>query len=110
MSNIKNSLQHGRMVLKPTSPSYALDSEVLLSYVLKVAKTYLYTYPEQELTIKQLNKYNALLQKRSQGIPIAYLTKQQEFWSLQLQVSPSTLIPRADTELLVTKTLDKLHN
>ena len=87
-----------------------IDCEVLLCEVLKVKKAFLYTHPEQRLTEAQLTNYQKLINLRSQGIPVAYLTGHKEFWSLNLQVSPATLIPRADTEILVEQTLGKLKN
>lgn len=101
MINIKQALQQGLD---------NIDAEILLCNVLKVNKAYLYTYPEQILTQDQQHKYQNLIAMRTQGIPVAYLVGHKEFWSLKLMVSEATLIPRADTELLVEKTLEKLKN
>lgn len=108
--NIKQALYQGKTTLKDVSQTGNLDSEILLCEVLNVNKAYLYAYSEQNLNIEQSNKYFELINLREQGIPIAYIIGYKEFWSLRFQVSDKTLIPRADTELLVEKTLEKLKN
>lgn len=110
MTNIKQALVSAREQLKASSASFSLDCEVLLCHALKVTKAYLYTYPEKTLTEAQLLNFQELVNSRQAGMPIAYLTGKQEFWSLDLNVNPATLIPRADTELLVSKTLENLAN
>lgn len=83
------------------SDSPRLDAEVLLGFVLAQTKTWLYTWPERELSESQLVSLQALVARRLQGEPIAHLTGQRDFWSLELEVTPDTLIPRPETELLV---------
>lgn len=85
----------------PDSDSALLDVQVLLCFVLGVSRQYLYTWPEKQLNPEQLAHFLALLDRRRCGEPIAYLVGEQEFWSLPLAVSPATLIPRPETELLV---------
>ncbi len=85
----------------PNSDTPRLDAEVLLYHVLGVRRSYLYAWPEKLLTTRQYEQFQALLARRAQGEPIAYLTGHQEFWSLDLQVTENTLIPRPETELLV---------
>jgi release factor glutamine methyltransferase len=70
--------------------------------------SYLYAWPEYEISLRQYQQYCGLLIRRKQGEPIAYITGQQEFWSLPLKVNNNTLIPRAETELLVEQALDKI--
>jgi len=88
------------------SDSARVDAEVLLSFVSQKNRTWLYTWPERELTEPQSQQLQALIQRRLQGEPVAYLTGQREFWTLTLEVSPDTLIPRPDTELLVEVALE----
>ena len=88
------------------SDSARVDAEVLLSFVAQKNRTWLYTWPERELTASQTRQLQALIKRRLQGEPVAYLTGEREFWSLTLQVSPDTLIPRPDTELLVEIALE----
>lgn len=90
------------------SDSPRLDAEILLCHVLGVARSYLYAWPDKILTPIQLTQFQALLTRRVQGEPIAYLTGRKEFWSLDLAVTENTLIPRPDTELLVEQALARL--
>lgn len=87
------------------SPS--LDAAVLLCHVLGKPRSYLLTWPEKVLTQEQQDQFEALLERRLGGEPVAYIIGEREFWSLPLKVSPSTLIPRPDTERLVEVALDK---
>jgi release factor glutamine methyltransferase len=83
-----------------------LEAEVLLAFVLNKSRSYLHAWPEKILEISQQNHFLELLNKRTQGEPIAYLTGQREFWSLNLRVTPDVLIPRPETELLVELVLN----
>lgn len=83
-----------------------LDAELLLAHASAQTRTYLYAYPETELSADQSAVFEKLVQRRRTGEPIAYLTGQREFWSLPLSVSSATLIPRPDTEVLVELVLD----
>src|SRR5436853_7604796 len=89
----------------PTSPDYhtaRLDAQVLLSHVLHVERSTLYTYPERALTSEQEQRYFSLIQRRAQGAPVAYLTGYKEFYGLDFLVDERVLIPRPTPELLVT--------
>lgn len=88
-----------------TSPS--IDAAVLLCHALDKPRSFLLTWPEKHLTSEQESTFNALLKRRLTGEPVAYIVGEREFWSLPLKVSPSTLIPRPDTERLVEVALDK---
>jgi release factor glutamine methyltransferase len=90
------------------SDSPRLDAEILLCHVCGVTRSYLYTWPDKKLTNSQFTQFQALLARRAQGVPIAYLTGHKEFWSLDLQVDENTLIPRPETELLVEQALVRL--
>ncbi|OED74624.1 protein-(glutamine-N5) methyltransferase, release factor-specific [Vibrio splendidus ZS-139] len=90
-----------------TSPS--IDASVLLCHILDKPRSYLLTWPEKHLTSEQEFEFNALLKRRLTGEPVAYIVGEREFWSLPLKVSPSTLIPRPDTERLVEVALDKTY-
>jgi release factor glutamine methyltransferase len=92
--------------LKNTSDSPKLDAEVLLLHVLDKPKSYLFTWPEAELTEVQLSTFKKLIAERETGHPVAHLVGVREFWSLELEVNNSTLIPRPDTETLVEKALN----
>lgn len=90
-----------------TSPS--IDAAVLLCHALDKPRSYLLTWPEKYLTSEQESEFQALLKRRLTGEPVAYIVGEREFWSLPLKVSPSTLIPRPDTERLVEVALDKTY-
>jgi release factor glutamine methyltransferase len=88
---------------KPT-----IESEVLLCHVLKKNRAYLLAHSETLINEKQFAFYQSLASERAKGVPIAYLTGEREFWSLNLKVNRHTLIPRHETELLVELALDKI--
>lgn len=90
----------------PDSASPRLDAELLLAHVLGKPRSYLLTWPEREVSAEQLDRFAQLMMRRQQGEPVAYLLGEQGFWSLALQVSPDTLIPRPDTERLVEVALE----
>ena len=79
----------------------ALEAEILLSYILKKDREFLFTYPEKELTVRQIKNYKELIARRLAGEPIAYLTRQKEFYGLNFFVNKNVLIPRPETELMV---------
>ena len=75
-----------------------LDAETLLMHVLKRDRAQLYAYPDLELSSDELNRYDQGLERRSRGEPLQYITGHQEFWGLDLLVTPAVLIPRPETE------------
>ena len=89
------------------SDTARLDAEMLLCHVLGKDRSFLFTWPEHELDEQQLSDFRQLVSQRQSGTPVAYLTGERDFWTLKLSVSPATLIPRPDTELLIEKALDK---
>lgn len=88
--------------------SAKIDVFALLCFVIEKPSSYLYTWPEKELTTEQESQFHTLLSRRLAGEPVAYLIGEREFWSLPLKVSPATLIPRPDTECLVELALEKV--
>lgn len=106
--HIKEQLLDATKRLTPHSDSARLDAELLLSHVLTKPRSHLYAWPEQTLSNEQTQQYKQLLSQRQQGMPIAYLTGEHEFWSLPLQVSAATLIPRPETERLVEQALQHI--
>lgn len=82
------------------------DLEILLGHCLERSRTWLFTWPEAEVAGKRLEQFNHLVARRRSGEPVAYIIGQREFWSLELEVDSSTLIPRPDTETLVEWALD----
>lgn len=94
--------------LQEASDSPRLDAEVLLAHALGTARSHLYAWPERELDAAAAQRAEALIGRRAEGVPVAYLTGRQEFWSLPLEVNEATLIPRPETELLVELALARL--
>ena len=91
------------------SPSADLDAELLLAHVLGCSRTALATAPERELNDTQAKALMELATRRSDGEPVAYLTGQRAFWTLELEVTRDVLVPRPETELLVETTLEELQ-
>jgi release factor glutamine methyltransferase len=83
-----------------------LDAELLLAHALGQERTWLYLYPEKEVASTALNEFEALLRRREQREPVAYLTGHKEFFGLDFAVNPHVLIPRPETELLVETALE----
>lgn len=109
MATISELLHWAKEYLKH-SESPLLDAKVLVSHVLNVDKTYLYTWPEKTVSAQLENQIIALVKERQSGKPIAYIIGYQEFWSMPFKVTKHTLIPRADTETLVSTLLAMLDN
>ncbi|WP_110641289.1 peptide chain release factor N(5)-glutamine methyltransferase [Salinicola sp. CPA57] len=88
------------------SPTARLDAEVLLAHVCETNRTWLYTWGDRELMPAQQERFQTLIARRTEGLPVAYLVGAREFWGLSLETSPATLIPRPDTERLVEVALE----
>jgi release factor glutamine methyltransferase len=82
-----------------------LDAQVLLAHILKVERPYLVANDDRVLTAEELASFEALLQRRIAGEPIAYLTGTRAFFDLELKVSADVLVPRPETEHLVEAAL-----
>jgi len=102
MATIGALLKEARL---PDSPSERLDAELLLAAALGKPRSFLRTWPERIVTREAKDLYSTFIERRRDGEPIAYILGHQGFWSLDLEVSPDTLIPRPDTELLVETAL-----
>lgn len=104
MATIKQALAQAK-TLQRVSESWKLDAELLLADSIEKSREYLFTWPSQELTQSQLEKFDDYCCRRSTGEPIAYILGRQAFWDFELIVNPSVLIPRPETELLVETAL-----
>lgn len=82
-----------------------IDINVMLSHITGKNKAQIFAFPDSELNEYELKKLSDFLIRRVKGEPIAYILGEKEFWSLPLNVSEGTLIPRPDTEILVEKAL-----
>lgn len=87
------------------SESPRTDAELLLGAVTGLSRTAFFTRPEQELSAPQRESFELMVMRRCDGEPVAYLTGQRAFWTLELFTRPDTLIPRPDTETLVEAVL-----
>ncbi len=99
--NVSHWLSLAATRLEGASATPRLDAEILLSKVMGKDRTWLRTWPEVSLDEQQYRQFERLLDDRVSGVPVAYLTGEQEFWSLPLQVNEHVLIPRPETELIV---------
>ncbi len=95
-----------RLALASDSPR--LDAELLLCHSIDLPRSYLFAHPEDVLDEKTFSRFDALLRRRLSGEPMAYITGVKEFWSHELLVSPATLVPRPETELLVDLALREI--
>ncbi|MEM9255984.1 MAG: peptide chain release factor N(5)-glutamine methyltransferase [Pseudomonadota bacterium] len=82
------------------------DAEVLLGFCLRKPRSWLYAWPEAAVPGDIEAQFKELLNQRRAGVPVAYLVGRREFWSLSLSVTTDTLIPRPETEMLVTWSLE----
>ncbi|MFL2530595.1 MAG: peptide chain release factor N(5)-glutamine methyltransferase [Porticoccaceae bacterium] len=100
MASVSELLQlSAKLQLNSDSPQ--LDCELLLCHALEVDRTWLRTWPENQVSVTQQALFESLLDQRVNGTPVAYLIGTRGFWSMDLNVSSDTLIPRPETELLV---------
>ena len=83
------------------SESPEVDVRLLLCRVLDVDSSYLRMWPDKSLTESQVEAFQNLFEQRKSGVPVAHLLGTRGFWTLDLEVSAETLIPRPDTECLV---------
>lgn len=105
---IDEALKRATERLRAVSDSPRLDAEVLLSRALDVCSSYLMAHPEDTLDAAAIERYEQAVARRSDGVPLPYITGAKEFWSLPLMVGPETLVPRPETELLVELALREL--
>jgi release factor glutamine methyltransferase len=87
-------------------PSPRLNAETLLMFILDCDRAYLFAHPERDLTADEKSRYDTVLAERARGVPAQYLTGHQEFWGMDLIVSPAVLIPRPETEHIIEAVLD----
>ncbi len=99
---INKLIDYGSSQLKDKKiPSHKLDSEILLSKVLRKTREELLINSENKISSKKISQFNKLLKRREKREPIAYILKEKEFWSKKFFVNKKVLIPRPETELLV---------
>jgi len=104
--NIENTLNKGANILQKNKiPNPKLDSQILLSNLIKRDKKHIILNPKELLNSKQLEKFKSLINRRKKGEPIAYLINKKDFWKDEFFVNKDVLIPRPDTELIIEQVL-----
>lgn len=103
---IDEALAWANTVLKD-GESPVVDSKVLLADVLKQSQTYLFTWPDKVISDAEEQQFKQVVTRRHKGEPVAHILGYRDFWSLRLAVTPDTLIPRPETELLVEAVLER---
>jgi len=107
--DLRSILKQGIHLLREANvPSDTLAAELLLLHVTGRDRTWLYAHPEELLDPTTAEGYFALIRRRAAGEPTQHLTGHQEFWGLDLEVTPDVLIPRPETEHLLEVALDRL--
>lgn len=108
MMTLQSILREATQRLKSSTDTPQLDAEILLMNLLNQSRAFLYAHSDDILEPHLVTQFLSIISERIKGLPIAYLVGEREFWSLPLYVTPDTLIPRPETELLVTCALDLL--
>lgn len=108
MSTVRAALAAAGETLQGRSDSPALDASLLLAQLLGWSRGTLQARGDHRLAPAELSAFLALVQRRAIGEPVAYLTGQRSFWTLELIVTPAVLVPRPETELLVEMALAEL--
>jgi release factor glutamine methyltransferase len=85
-----------------------IDAEALLLHVLGRSRSWLFSHADDVLDPDVQTAFETLVERRAAGEPVAYLTGRRGFWTLELEVTPATLIPRPETELLVELAVERL--
>jgi release factor glutamine methyltransferase len=107
-STIASALKAAEQRLGQSSDSAAIDARVLMEHVTGYSHADLISKSEQALSDSQQSLFEELVAMRESGAPIAYITGQREFWSMNFLVTPDTLIPRPETEILVEQALHRI--
>ncbi len=107
--DVRTALKQGLAQLRESHiPSYTLAAELLLLHVLGRDRTWLYAHPEEPVSSANAERFFALIARRTNGEPTQHLTRKQEFWGLEFEVTPDVLIPRPETEHVIEVALDRL--
>ena len=94
--------------LQEVSESARLDAEILIARAIDMPRSYLFAHPDDELDQDAVARLEDTVQRRMSGEPMAYISGFKEFWSLDLMVTPATLVPRPETEILVDRALGQI--
>lgn len=104
---IREAINKASNILKD-SLSPQLDSQVIMGYCLNKDRLYIYTNLDAGISEEEEKHFFELIDRRTKGEPVQYITGKQEFMALDFDVKPGVLIPRPDTEILVEKVLEEI--
>ena len=105
--NIETAIKKATLDLKRNNiKTSLLDSEILMSQVLKKDRKFLFLNPNKELNTVQYQKFKKLISSRLRSKPIAYITEKKFFWKYEFKINNKVLIPRPDTELIIEQVLE----
>jgi len=104
--NLRTALRQGSEILASAgTPEPRLTAEVLLCHALRCERSYLYAHPERELSTAEWIHFGRYLYERLRGKPVQQITRRQEFYGREFEVTPAVLIPRPETEHVVEEAL-----
>jgi release factor glutamine methyltransferase len=104
---LRDTLQSGlKTLVEHHVPSAQLAAELLLMHILGCDRGYLHSHPEIDIPPEAVDRYLQMIAERATGKPTQYITGHQEFWGLDLEVTPDVLIPRPETEHVVEAVVD----
>ena len=108
---LENVIRQASQILKNNNiASHELDSEIILSDIMKVSREFLIVNNRANISKNIIKKYGLSIKRRINKEPIAYITGKKEFWSQNFVTNRSTLVPRPETELLIYKLVDIFKN
>ena len=108
---IEKALEKGSMILNQNNISSSkLDSEILISKVLKRDRKFVIMNFQKEIEKNSLNTFMDLIKQRSVGKPIAYLIGKKDFWKYEFELNTEVLVPRPDTEIIIEEVLKMTKN
>ncbi len=105
LTTVAGALAWARAALSEAAASEPLDAPLLLAHVLGCERAALLAHPQRVLTPAQSAAFRDMVERRADGLPVAYLTGERAFYDLTLIVTPDVLIPRPETEHLVERAL-----
>ena len=109
LNNAESLIRSGTKKLSSISNVPRLEAEVLLSHLLDIKPIKFHT-DDIDIDSKVMNKFKTMIESRFRGMPLAYLTGQKEFWSMNFFINQSVLVPRPETELLIENAIEIFKN
>ncbi len=111
MMDIQSALKKGQSILIDNNiVSAKLDSEILMSQVIRKNKKFIILNLHKEIKKRDLDYFDNLIQERAKSKPIAQIIKKKDFWKYEFIVDNNVLIPRPDTEILIEQALKLVKN